>query len=90
MRQDAQSIGNRIGNIMELEIEEHLLALVLKVFDHLVSHAVKKLHANLVESHTVAQSFDKVMNLIHGMNIQSYNQSFICHFLSLPLSPIVL
>ena len=80
MQQRGQPVADRVGNVMELQIEKDLLPLALQPHDNVPAERIEELHAHLVVTHAVAQTRDKFLRSRACRHIKRRNQPFICHY----------
>ena len=75
----AQAIADRIRDIVQLQIEEHLFLLLLEPCNDIPAERIEKLHAYLVEADTVTKTCDKLLRRRTRRHVKCRNQPIICH-----------
>ena len=62
--QGADALGHRIGNIVDLQIEENMFPLVLQIPYCIGTGTVKEFHPDFIKRNTIAKGFNKLLHII--------------------------
>ena len=62
--QSADALAYRIGNIMDLQIEENMFPLVLQIPYCVGTGTVKQFHADFIKRNTVAKGFYELLHIL--------------------------
>ena len=84
-RQHSKTVRHCIGNILELEVKEDLLALFLQIGNNGRAFTVKKLHPYFIKCNRITQFLNKGPRLLSRRKIKGHNQTvlYLRHFLLL-------
>ena len=77
---------DRLGNIVELEVEEDVFALCLKVSDDLHAGSSIQFHADFVEVHAHAELRDQGARFGGGFDIECDDDGVVSHISSMGFS----
>ena len=63
-------MSNSVRNILQLEVQENMLALFLQEADNFAAYCIIKLHANLVVAYCVTQFDNASLSLLQGRKVE--------------------
>ena len=78
VHQRAEPACHGVRDVVELEVEEDVLALTAQPADDFATDAVEELHADFIVRDAIPELLDEGFDILHRVEVERHDQAVIC------------